>query len=68
MRFGDDQGPSSLVDRRVDPLSIRLLTAVVRAHSGHMWESQVLLTDGQVVFHRVLQSSPIFDERSARYK
>ena len=36
--------------------------------SGHMWESQVLLTDGQVVFLRVLQFSPTFDERSARYK
>ena len=33
-----------------------------------MWESQVLLTDGQVVFLRVLRFSPIFDERSARYK
>ena len=36
--------------------------------SGHMWESQVLLTDGQVVFLRVLRFSPTFDERSARYK
>ena len=36
--------------------------------SGHMWENQVLLTDGQVVFPRVLQFSPTFDERSARYK
>ena len=33
--------------------------------SGHMWESQVLLTDGQVVFPRVLRFSPTFDERSA---
>ena len=33
-----------------------------------MWESQVLLTDGQVVFLRVLRFSPTFDERSARYK
>ena len=33
-----------------------------------MWESQVLLTDGQVVFPRVLRFSPTFDERSARYK
>ena len=32
------------------------------------WESQVLLTDGQVVFLRVLRFSPTFDERSARYK
>ena len=30
--------------------------------SGHMWESQVLLTDGQVVFLRVLQFSPTLDE------
>ena len=36
--------------------------------SGHMWESQVLLMDGQVVFLRVLRFSPTFDERSARYK
>ena len=36
--------------------------------SGHMWESQVLLTDGQVVFLQVLRFSPTFDERSARYK
>ena len=35
---------------------------------GHMWESQVLLTDGQVVFLRVLRFSPTLDERSARYK
>ena len=33
-----------------------------------MWESQVLLTDGQVFFPRVLRFSPTFDERSARYK
>ena len=33
-----------------------------------MWESQVLLTDGQVVFLRVLRFSPTFVERSARYK
>ena len=36
--------------------------------SGHMWESQVLFTDGQVVFPRVLRFSPTFDERSARFK
>ena len=35
---------------------------------GHMWESQVLLTDGQVVFTRVLRFSPTPYERSARYK
>ena len=44
-------GPRSLVDRRVDSLSIRFLTAVVRASLG--WESQVLLTDGQVVLPRL---------------
>ena len=32
------------------------------------WESQVLLTDGQVVFLQVLWFSPTFDEQSARYK
>ena len=36
--------------------------------SGHMWESQVLLTDGQVFFLRALRFSPTFDDRSARYK
>ena len=36
--------------------------------SGCMWESQVLLTDGQVVFLWVLRFSPTFDERSAPYK
>ena len=36
--------------------------------SGHMWESQVLLTDGQAVFPRVLRFFPTFGERSARYK
>ena len=30
--------------------------------SGHMWESQVLLMDGQVVFPRVLWFSSTFDE------
>ena len=38
------------------------------SRSGHMWESRVLLTDGQVVFPRVRRFSPTFDERSARYK
>ena len=33
-----------------------------------MWESQVLLTDGQVVLPRVLQFLPTFDEQLARYK
>ena len=33
--------------------------------SGHMWESQVMLTDGQVVFLRVLQFWPTFDEQWA---
>ena len=33
--------------------------------SGHMWESQALLSDGQVVFPRVLRFSPTVD---ARYK
>ena len=32
------------------------------------WESQVLLTYGQVVFPRVLQFLPSFDERLAWYK
>ena len=33
-----------------------------------MWESEILLTDGQVVFPRILRVSRTFDERSARYK
>ena len=33
-----------------------------------MWESQVLLTNGQVVFPPGSRVSPTFDERSARYK
>ena len=33
-----------------------------------MWESQALLTDGQVFFPRAVWFSPTFDERSARYK
>ena len=33
-----------------------------------MWESQVLLADDEVVFHRVLLFSPTFDAQSARYK
>ena len=33
-----------------------------------MWESQVLLKDGQMVFPGVLWFSPAFDERLSRYK
>ena len=36
--------------------------------SDHIWESQVLLTDGLVVFPRVLRFSPTFEVWSARYK
>ena len=39
-----------------------------KLRSGHMWESQVLLTDGQVVFPRVLWFLPTFDEQSVQYK
>ena len=35
---------------------------------AHFWESQVLLTDGQVVFPQVLQFSPTFDEQLTGYK
>ena len=59
-------GPRSLVDKTLNPLGFSPLWFEPR--SGHMWESQVLLTDGQVVFLRVLRFSPTFDERSARYK
>ena len=37
----------------------------IEPRSGHMWESQVLLTDGLVVFPRILPFLPTFDERSA---
>ena len=43
-------------------------TIVVWALLGHMWESQVLLTDSQVVLLWVLRFSPTFDEWSAQYK
>ena len=36
--------------------------------SSHMWESQALLKDGQVVFPWILRFLPTFDERLARYK
>ena len=45
-----------------------ILRGVFEPRSGHMWESQVLFTDGRVVFPRVLRFSPTFDERPARYK
>ena len=48
--------------------SPQLSRTIIEPGSGHMWESQVLLTDGQVVFLPVLRFSPTFDERSARYK
>ena len=41
-------GPSSLVDRRIDPLGF--LPLWFEPRTGHIWESQVLLTDGRVVF------------------
>ena len=49
-------GPCSLVD----PLGFSSLWFEPR--SGHMWESQVLLMDGQVVFPRILRFLPTFDE------
>ena len=36
--------------------------------SGHMWESQILLIDGEVVFPQFLQFLPAFNEWLARYK
>ena len=38
-------------------------------HSGHMWESQVLLMDGQVVFPRVLTvlAHPLMNNRLNSY-
>ena len=37
-------------------------------HSSHMWESQALLTDGQVVFPWILRFSATFDEQLVQYK
>ena len=49
-------GPHNLVDGRVNPLGFPQLW--FKPCSGHMWESQVLLTDGQVVFPRFLGFRP----------
>ena len=40
---------------------------LVKEHLLCIWESQVLLMDGKVVFPWVLRFSPTFDEWSARY-
>ena len=61
-------GPYSLVDRRIDSIPLGFSPLWFEPFSGHMWESQVLLMDGQVVFPRVLWFSLTFDEWSARYK
>ena len=63
---GGRGGGRSLVDKTLNPLGFSPLW--FEPTSGHMWESQVLLTDGQVVFLRVLRFSPTFDEQSVRYK
>ena len=47
--------PLSLVDRTLNPLGFSLLW--FEPPSGHLWESQVLRTDSQVVF---FLSSPVF--------
>ena len=56
-------GPCSLVDGRVilNPLGFSPLWFEPRL--GHMWERQVLLTDGQKGFPRILRFLPTFDER-----
>ena len=41
-------GPRNLVDRTLNPLGFSPL--LFEPRSGHMWESQVLLADGQVFF------------------
>ena len=43
-----EAGPRSLVDRGVTPLGFSALWFEPR--SGHMWESQGLLVDGQAFF------------------
>ena len=45
------RGPRSLVDRTPNPLGFSPLW--FEPSSGYMWESQVLLTDGQVGFPQV---------------
>ena len=50
------------------PVALWIRELTLNPRSGHMWESQVLLTDGQVVFPQVLRFSSTFDERSSRYK
>ena len=59
-------GPRSLMDRTLNPLGFSLLW--FEPCSGHMWESQVQLMDGQMVFPWVLPLLPTFDECSVRYK
>ena len=41
-------GPRSLMDKRTDPLGFSLLR--FESPLGHMWESQVLIMDGQLFF------------------
>ena len=62
MRFANDQGPLAkwIGELTLNPLGFSPLWFEPR--SGHMWESQVLLTDGQVVFPQVLGFLPTFDE------
>ena len=61
-------GPHSLVVGELTLNSLGFSPLWLEPRSGHMWESQVLLMDGQVVFLGVLRFSPTFDERSARSK
>ena len=44
------EGLRSLVDRRVTLNPLGFLPLWFEPCLGHMWESQVLFTDGQVVF------------------
>ena len=41
-------GPCSLVDTRVDTNPLGFSSLWLEPRLGHMWESKVLLTDGQV--------------------
>ena len=63
-----EAGPRSLADRRVDSYSIRFYTAVVRAELGLHVGKASSAYGWSSGFPRVLQFSPTFDERSARYK
>ena len=52
-------GPGTLVIRELTLNPLGFSPLWIEPRSGHMWESQVLLTDGQVVS----PGSPVFNDR-----